>query len=438
MGFKSLIIVIFSGYPMLDIKYILDHVDAIRDIIQKRHVQADLDGLLGLYAQRKALMLSLENKRAEANRIAKTIPSADQASKQALIEQGRTFNQDIGKLEEELRVLEESYQTALYTIPNLLADDTPVGADDAENMVLRTHLEPRVFDFQPKDHVELGKALDILDFDSGAKVTGSKFYFLKEDAVLLELALQLFAMKVAKEFGYTQLITPDMAKKSVLIGTGYSPRGEESNIYNLEELDLSLIATAEITVGGIHSAEILEEEQLPLKYVALSHCFRREAGSAGRESKGLYRVHQFSKIELFQITTPETSEAALEDILALEETIYQRLGLPYRIVRICAGDLGAPAYKKYDIEAWMPGRDSEEKYGEVTSASNCTDFQSRRLNIRYRTKENKKIFPHTLNGTAIALSRTMIAILENYQQADGSIRIPDVLQPYMGKDCISK
>ncbi|PJD93029.1 MAG: serine--tRNA ligase [Legionella sp.] len=423
---------------MLDIKYILDHVDAIRDIIQKRHVQADLDGLLGLYAQRKALMLSLENKRAEANRIAKTIPSADQASKQALIEQGRTFNQDIGKLEEELRVLEESYQTALYTIPNLLADDTPVGADDAENMVLRTHLEPRVFDFQPKDHVELGKALDILDFDSGAKVTGSKFYFLKEDAVLLELALQLFAMKVAKEFGYTQLITPDMAKKSVLIGTGYSPRGEESNIYNLEELDLSLIATAEITVGGIHSAEILEEEQLPLKYVALSHCFRREAGSAGRESKGLYRVHQFSKIELFQITTPETSEAALEDILALEETIYQRLGLPYRIVRICAGDLGAPAYKKYDIEAWMPGRDSEEKYGEVTSASNCTDFQSRRLNIRYRTKENKKIFPHTLNGTAIALSRTMIAILENYQQADGSIRIPDVLQPYMGKDCISK
>ncbi len=423
---------------MLDIKYILDHVDAIREIIQKRHVQADLDGLLELYAHRKALMLSLENKRAEANRIAKTIPSADQTNKKALIEQGRSLNQDISQSEEELRILEEAYQTALYTIPNLLADDTPVGADDEENIVLRTHLEPRVFDFQPKDHLELGKALNILDFDSGAKVTGSKFYFLKEDAVLLELALQLFAMKVAKEFGYTQFITPDMAKKSVLIGTGYSPRGEESNIYNLEDLDLSLIATAEITVGGIHSAEILEEDQLPLKYVALSHCFRREAGSAGRESKGLYRVHQFSKIELFQITTPQTSEAALEDILALEETIYQRLGLPYRIVRICAGDLGAPAYKKYDIEAWMPGRDSEQKYGEVTSASNCTDFQSRRLNIRYRTKDNQKIFPHTLNGTAIALSRTLIAILENYQQADGSIVIPEVLRPYIGKDCITQ
>ncbi|HVT62544.1 MAG TPA: serine--tRNA ligase [Legionellaceae bacterium] len=423
---------------MLDIKYILDHVDDIRDIIQKRHVQADLDGLLELYAQRKTHLLAIENKRAEANRIAKSIPNAEQSSKQALIEQGRLLNQDISKAEEALRVLEEAYQNALYTIPNLLPDDTPLGADDEENVVLRTHLEPPVFSFPPKDHVELGKDLGILDFDSGAKVTGSKFYFLKEDAVLLELALQLFALKTAKEFGYTQLITPDLAKKSVLLGTGYSPRGEESNIYNLEDLDLSLIATAEITVGGIHSSEILEEEQLPLKYVALSHCFRREAGSAGRESKGLYRVHQFSKIELFQITTPENGDEALEDILALEETIYQRLGIPYRVVRICAGDLGAPAYKKYDVEAWMPGRESAQKYGEVTSASNCTDFQSRRLNIRYRTKDNKKIFPYTLNGTAIALSRTVIAILENHQQADGSILIPEVLQPYMGKDRIIK
>lgn len=422
---------------MLDIKYILDHLKEMRDISQKRQVHADLDGLLACYSERKTVMLTLENKRAEANRIAKAIPSAPATDKQSLIDQGRALNHEITKIEESLRHLDETYQTALYTIPNLLAPDTPLGATDEENVVLRTHLEPRVFDFEPKDHVELGKALDIIDFDSGAKVAGSKFYFLKNDAVLLELALQLFALKVAKEFGYTQLITPDMAKKSVLIGTGYSPRGEESNIYNVEELDLSLIATAEITVGGIHSGEILEEEQLPLKYVALSHCFRREAGSAGRESKGLYRVHQFSKIELFQITTPETGDAALEEILALEEAIYQKLGLPYRVVRICAGDLGAPAYKKYDIEAWMPGRDSTEKYGEVTSASNCTDFQSRRLNMRYRTSDNSKRFPYTLNGTAIALSRTMIALLENYQEADGSISIPEVLQPYIGKSKIS-
>ncbi len=418
---------------MLDIKYILEHIEELRDISQKRQVNADLDGLLACYAERKQTMLDLENKRAEANRVAKTIPTVAPADKSALIDLGRTLNQEITKLEEAVRHLDNTYQTALYTIPNLLAPDTPLGASDQENIVLRKHLEPRVFQFEPKDHVELGKALDIIDFDSGAKVTGSKFYFLKNDAVLLELALQLFALKTAKEFGYTQLITPDMAKKSVLIGTGYSPRGEESNIYNLEDLDLSLIATAEITVGGIHSGEILEEAQLPLKYVALSHCFRREAGSAGRESKGLYRVHQFSKIELFQITTPETGAAALEEILALEETIYQKLGLPYRVVRICAGDLGAPAYKKYDIEAWMPGRDSSEKYGEVTSASNCTDFQARRLNMRYRTADNIKRFPYTLNGTAIALSRTLIAILENYQEADGSITIPELLQPYMGK-----
>ena len=359
---------------MLDIKYILDHLEEVREISQKRQVQADLDGLVACYTERKNAMLSLENKRAEANRIAKTIPIAAATDKQALIDQGRSLNQEISKLEETVRQLEDVYQTALYTIPNLLAPDTPLGATDEENVVLRKHLEPRVFEFQPKDHLELGKALDIIDFDSGAKVTGSKFYFLKNDAVLLELALQLFALKVAKEFGYTQLITPDMAKKSVLIGTGYSPRGEESNIYNVEDLDLSLIATAEITVGGIHSGEILEEAQLPLKYVALSHCFRREAGSAG---------------------------------------------------------------KKYDIEAWMPGRDSAEKYGEVTSASNCTDFQSRRLNMRYRTSDNSKRYPYTLNGTAIALSRTLIAILENYQEADGSIRIPEVLQAYMGKTCIT-
>lgn len=422
---------------MLDIKYILDHLEEMRDIIKKRHVQADLDGLLVCYSERKEALLTLESKRAEANRLAKAIPSAAQTEKPALIEKGRALNQDISQLEEALRQLDDAYQTALYTIPNTLAPDTPLGASDEENSVLRTHLEPRVFSFPPKDHLELGKALDLLDFDSGAKVCGSKFYFLKNDAVLLELALQLFALKVAKDFGYTQLITPDMAKKSILIGTGYSPRGEESNIYNVEDMDLSLIATAEITVGGIHSGEILEEAQLPLKYVALSHCFRREAGSAGRESKGLYRVHQFSKIELFQITTPETGDAALEEILALEEAIYQKLALPYRVVRICAGDLGAPAYKKYDLEAWMPGRDSAEKYGEVTSASNCTDFQSRRLNMRYRTADNSKRFPYTLNGTAIALSRTMIAILENYQEADGSISIPEVLRPYMGKDRIT-
>jgi seryl-tRNA synthetase len=423
---------------MLDIRFILENTDTIRDSIKKRGVKADLDSLLTVYAERKALLLNLENQRAEANRIAKTIPTVQNADKEELVNKGRALNKQITLLEEDLRRVEEVYNEAMLSIPNLLADDTPEGESDAENLVLRTHLTPREFDFEPKDHVEIGKALDLIDFESGTKVTGAKFYFLKNEAVFLELALKLFAMKIAAEFGYTTLITPDLAKKSILTGTGFSPRGEESNIYNLEGLDLSLIATAEITVGGIHADEIIEEAKLPLKYVAESHCFRREAGSSGQESKGLYRVHQFSKIELFQITTPENGEAALEEILKIEETIYQQLKLPYRIVRICGGDLGAAAFKKYDIEVWMPGRDSDEKYGEVTSASNCTDFQSRRLNIRYRNKENKKTHPYTLNGTAIALSRVLMAILENYQQKDGSIEIPEVLRAYVGKDKIAR
>ena len=423
---------------MLDIKYILENTEIIRDNIQKRHVIADLDQLLTRYQDRKKHMLILEEARAKANQIAKAIPTRPHAEKADLVNKGRELNQQITALENELRTIDETYHEAMLTIPNLLAEDTPLGESDAENLVLRTVGSPRQFDFMPKDHVELGKSLDLIDFDSGAKVTGAKFYFLKNEAVLLELALKLFVMKIAAGFGYTTLITPDLAKKSVLIGTGFSPRGEESNIYNLEDLDLSLIATSEITVGGIHADEILEEDQLPVKYVAASHCFRREAGSGGRESKGLYRVHQFSKIELFQITKPEEGENALNEILNIEETIYQQLGLPYRVVRICAGDLGAAAFKKYDIEAWMPGRDSEEKYGEVTSASNCTDFQSRRLNIRYRDKDNKKTHPYTLNGTAIALSRTLMAILENYQQEDGSVIIPEVLRPYIGLDVIKR
>lgn len=423
---------------MLDIRLITEHTEDIRDSIHKRGVTADLDALLELYTARKALMLNLENQRAASNQIAKTIPTLQNTDKQDLINKGRTLNHEISMLEEELKTIDDLYHEAMLNIPNLLPEDTPLGESDAENLVLRSHLVPREFDFVPKDHVELGKALDLIDFDSATKVTGPKFYFLKNEAVFLELALKLFAMKIAAEFGYTTLITPDLAKRSILIGTGFSPRGEESNIYNLEDLDLSLIATSEITVGGMHADEIVDEATLPLKYVAESHCFRREAGAGGKESKGLYRVHQFSKIELFQITRPEDSEAALEEILKIEETIYQKLQLPYRVVRICAGDLGAAAFKKYDIEVWMPGRESDEKYGEVTSASNCTDFQSRRLNIRYRNKENKKVYPYTLNGTAIALSRTLMAILENYQQKEGSVVIPEVLRSYIGKDIIAR
>ncbi len=423
---------------MLDIRQIIENTELVRNSIKRRGVNANLDAVLDLYAKQKTLKIALDNKRFESNIIAKKIPTLKDKEKQDYIKNGRSLNQEITLLEEEMRILDNDFFEAMLEIPNILAEDTPQGASDADNVIIKNHLTPREFDFVPKDHVELGKSLDLIDFDAGAKVTGSKFYFLKNEAVFLELALKLFAIQIASQHGYTALITPDLAKKSIMKGTGFSPRGEESNIYNLEDLDLSLIATAEIPVGGLHSEEILEEDKLPLKYVAESHCFRREAGSAGKESKGLYRVHQFSKIELFQITKPEDAETALKEILTLEEKIYCLLELPYRVVRICDGDLGAAAHKKYDIEVWMPGRNSDEKYGEVTSASNCTDFQSRRLNIKYRTKENKKIYPYTLNGTAIALSRTMMAILENYQQKDGSVIIPNVLRPYTGFDVIKQ
>ncbi len=423
---------------MLDIKWIIENPEIVKDSILKRHVQANINDTLAFYAASKAQRGTLDEKRAQANRIAKTIPTIKDASKQELIDQGRALNHEITELENTLRITLDAYHEAMLTIPNRLADDTPLGKDDDENLILRSHLTPRIFDFTPKDHVQIGHDLDLIDFESGSKVTGAKFYFLKNQAVFLEMALKLFAMNLAQRAGYTPLITPDLAKKSILTGIGFSPRGAESNIYNLEDLDLSLIATAEITMGGMHADELLNQSQLPLKYAAESHCFRREAGSGGKENKGLYRVHQFSKIELFQITTPETAEAALEEIVQLEETIYQQLQLPYRVMRICAGDLGATAYKKYDLEAWMPGRDSTEKYGEITSASNCTDYQSRRLNIRYQTPEKKKIYPYTLNGTAIALSRTLMAILENYQQADGSVIIPEVLRPYVGFDIIRR
>lgn len=421
---------------MLDIQQIIENTDKVRESIQRRGVKANLDAVLDTYNKRKSLKTSLDNKRAESNIIAKKIPTLKDEEKQTLIQQGRALNQEISAMEEQVRTLDTEFTDAMLEIPNILAEDTPTGKSDADNVVIRTHLTPREFDFTPKDHVELGKSLDLIDFDAGAKVTGAKFYFLKNEAVFLELALKMLAVQAAAKKGYTPLITPDIAKKSVLSGTGFSPRGNESNIYNLEDLDLSLIATAEIPVGGLHADEIIPEEKLPLKYVAESHCFRREAGSAGQESKGLYRVHQFSKIELFQVTKPEDGEQALQDILSLEESIYEMLELPYRVVRICDADLGAAALKKYDIEVWMPGRSSDEKYGEVTSASNCTDYQSRRLNIKYRTKENKKIFAYTLNGTAIALSRTLMAILENYQQKDGSVLVPNALKPFLSFDVI--
>jgi seryl-tRNA synthetase len=323
-------------------------------------------------------------------------------------------------------------------IPNLTHPDAPIGQTEESNAELRRVGTPRTFDFTPRDHVEIGKALDLIDFEAGAKVSGHGFYFLRNDAVLLDLALQSYALEVLIRRGFTPITTPDLARDRILEGIGFSPRGPETQVYAVEDSDLCLIGTAEITLGGMLADEVLDEEQLPTKYVGLSHCFRTEAGAGGRASKGLYRVHQFTKIEMFAFTTPEASGAMHAEMLAIEEELFGGLGLPYRVLDICSGDLGGPAYRKYDIEAWMPGRGEAGEYGEVTSTSDCTDYQSRRLNIRYRpTGQKGTRFVHTLNGTAIAISRAIIAILENYQQADGSVLIPEVLQSRMGKRVIT-
>jgi seryl-tRNA synthetase len=281
----------------------------------------------------------------------------------------------------------------------------------------------------------LAEKLDLVDFQSGAAVAGHGFYFLKNEAVLLELALQQYAISRLIAEGFTPMTTPDLARNDVLEGIGFMPRGSETQIYSIESSDLSLVATAEITLGGMMSGKTLEAEQLPLKFCGISHCFRTEAGAHGRATRGLYRVHQFTKIEMFAFTTPEQSDAMLDTLRGIECKIFDDLGLAYRVIDTATGDLGGPAYRKFDLEAWMPGRN---EFGEVTSTSNCTDYQARRLNIRYKTKGEKGTkFVHTLNGTAIAISRALVAILENYQQADGSIIVPEVLRPWVGKERIA-
>ncbi|PKL06153.1 MAG: serine--tRNA ligase, partial [Spirochaetae bacterium HGW-Spirochaetae-9] len=292
--------------------------------------------------------------------------------------------------------------------------------------------EPTRFPFAPKDHVQLGETLDLIDFDTATRVSGPKFYYLKNEAVLLELALERYALDILRKHGFTLTITPDIAREEVLEGIGFNPRGEESNIYTIEGTGTCLVGTAEITLGGYHAGKILSENDLPIRMAGLSHCFRREAGGAGQYSKGLYRVHQFSKVEMFIYCLPTQSEQIHDQLLAIEEEIFQGLEIPYHVVDTCTGDLGAPAYRKFDIEAWMPGRGEQGEYGEVTSTSNCTDYQARRLNIRYKDSAGQIQHVHLLNGTAIAISRAIVAILENFQREDGSVGLPKALVPYMG------
>ena len=420
---------------MLDLKYIRENAEAVQKNCENRGVEADVSLVVELADRRSALIQELNDLRQEQNRMAKSIgQERDTEARQRLIEGSRGMKDRIPELEAELRQTEDRLRDEQLKIPNVTHPDSPIGKDDTENVEIRRWGDIPSFDFEPKDHVELGEKLGIIDFDAGAKVTGSKFYFLRGDAVLLEMALTRYVLDVIMERGYEPTITPDLARDEALVGTGFIPRGPETQIYSVADSDLSLIATAEITLAGQLADEILDADQLPLRYAGISHCFRTEAGSHGRASRGLYRVHQFTKVEMFAFTTPEQSEGIHAEMVEIEERIFQGLDLPYRVVDICTGDLGGPAYRKYDLEAWMPGRGAAGEFGEVTSTSNTTDYQARRLKIRYRPEGGRPQLLHTLNGTALAMSRALIALIEVYQQEDGSVKVPDALVSYLSKE----
>jgi seryl-tRNA synthetase len=419
---------------MLDLKFIRDNAEAVQENCKNRGVEADVGLVVELADRRSSLIGELNDLKQEQNRMAKSIgQERDPEARERLIAGSREMKGQIPVKEAELHEVEGRLREEQLKIPNMTHPDSPIGRDDSENVEIRRSGQIPEFSFVPKDHVELGEALGIIDFEAGAKTTGSKFYFLRGDAVLLELGLIRYALDLLAGYGYEPTITPDLARDEALVGTGFIPRGPETQIYSVEDDDLSLIATAEIPLAGQWTDEILDEDRLPLRYAGLSHCFRTEAGSHGRASRGLYRVHQFTKVEMFAFTTPEDSEAVHNEMVEIEERIFQGLGLPYRVVDICTGDLGGAAYRKFDLEAWMPGRDD---FGEVTSTSNTTDYQARRLRIRYRRAEpgGRPQLLHTLNGTALAMSRALIALLEVYQQENGSVNLPEALVPYVGKE----
>ncbi|MDA8697900.1 serine--tRNA ligase [Rubripirellula sp.] len=423
---------------MLDRKFILQNVDAVRSNCEKRGVACDVDRIVSLDSQRLASLQLAEELNRQANETSKQIPKTpDQDARNLLIEQGRELRQKKEAAQQEHDQLDQEIRELISAIPNMTHPDVPEGGEDDAVEIAFGNQPVKPLDFQALDHVDLGAKHDLFDFDAGGRVTGAGFYYLKNEAVHLDLALQQYAIRFLCDRGFTPMTTPDLALTSILEGIGFTPRGPETQIYSIENTELNLVGTAEITLGGMNAGQTLSAEDLPLLYCGLSHCFRTEAGAGGRASKGLYRVHQFTKVEMFAFTLPEQSDEIHLRLKDLECELFDSLEIPYRVIDTASGDLGGPAYRKFDLEAWMPGRGEQGEWGEVTSTSNCTDYQARRLNVRFKRQGQKGTeFVHTLNGTAVATGRAMIAILENHQRADGSINVPAVLRPWVGKDLI--
>lgn len=418
---------------MLDIKIIRENPELIKTNCKNRLASVDIDALLALDVQVRDLIASIESARARRNQVSKTKPTPE------IIAEMKSLGETLKKEEVELSEKEARLNEMLMAVPNLTHPEVKVSDNEDDNPVLEICGEPTRFKFAPKDHVELAEACDLIDFDRATKASGAKFYYLKNELALMEYALIQYALGILVHRGFTPFTTPDLAKREVVEGMGFNPRGESTQIYNIENSDLSLIGTAEITMGGYHKDEILEESELPKKYVAVSHCFRTEAGSYSKFSKGIFRVHQFTKIEMFAYVKPEEAEKMHKELLEIEKEIFKGLNLPFRVIDHCTADLGAPSIRTYDLEAWMPGKPaadgSQGAWAEVTSTSNCTDYQARAMNIKYRKADGGKELAYTLNGTAIAIPRCLIAILENFQNEDGSIDIPKALIDHMPAGC---
>ncbi len=419
---------------MLDRRHVSDNVEAILENCRRRGVTADVGRFADLDRLRREMQADIDRLNQQAGIVSKSIgKAADAAEREAKKAEGRRLREEVGALEGRLEKILAEADEILRGIPNLTHPSAPVGGEDAAVEFRRGKTPIRSFDFKPLDHVDLGERLGLFDFDAGARVAGHGFYFLKNEGVLLELALQRYAVELLARRGFTLMTTPDLARDTILEGTGFMPRGPETQIYSIAGSDLSLVATAEITLGGAMHERIFDPSELPLKLAGISHCFRTEAGAHGRATRGLYRVHQFTKVEMFAFTSPEASEAMHQELLEIECDLFDGLEIPYRVIDTPSGDLGGPAYRKFDLEAWMPGRGDAGEWGEVTSTSNCTDYQARRLAIRCKAPGGKGThFVHTLNGTAVAVSRALVALLENGQQADGSVVLPQPLVAWVG------
>lgn len=415
-----------NGYTvdMLDIQFIRDNQDLVARSCEQKNIKLNLAELLELDAERRTRLTQLDELRARRNALAAETKGGRPSDEQ--VAAGKQLKDDIVQREADLATIDEKYNELMQTVPNVIPDDTPEGGEES-NRPERHWGEARQDDVQ--DHVAWGEAHNMIDFERGSKVAGAKFYYLKGDLVQLELAVFQFGLQLAAKYGFTPITVPHMVNTRTASGTGFLPRGEERQIYKIEGEDLNLIATAEIPITGYHADEIIDESDLPLLYVGLSPAYRMEAGAYGKHSKGLYRVHQFNKLEMYVFCKPEDSVKWHDKLMQLEEELCQALEIPYQVVRIAAGDLGAPAYKKFDIEYWSP---VDKSYRELMSCSNVTDYQARRLNIRYKDASGKNTFVHTLNGTAAAFSRVAIALIENHQTTDGTVAVPAALQPYLG------